>query len=256
MKILRKHRMTVILIVVLHVYYCNNIIMATSLDNTQNHIRNEYRIEGRIVEKGEFENFIFGWNEIEGSYHCAKTKNGGRTSHELMDFQGIIWVYKSELKNKVRNFSVEKNFLKTNRMTHQESEGIENEQSGDYIREYAPYESATKFLRRQLRRRDKVQLSFVLSGFSDYQAAQALQKELVAWKKNEFKLTLMKVGTHAINQDLSSELPGESQWRISGVSVPQRLPSEKEYYYITGCLWSMAAHFGGKLEACSFRMVN
>jgi hypothetical protein len=255
MKTLRKHRIIAISIVFLHLYYYSNIIMATSLDNTQNHIRNEYRIEGRIVEKEEFENFIFGWNEIEGSYHCAKTKKGGRTSRELMDSQGIIWVYKSELKNKIRNFCVEK-ITKTNRMTHQESEGIENEQSDDYIREYAPYESATKFLRRQLRRRDKVQLSFVLSGFSDCQAAQALQKEIVAWKKNELKLTLMKVGSHAVNQDLSAELPGESQWRLSGVSVPQSLPSEKEYYYITGCLWSMAAHFGGKLEACSFRMVN
>ena len=68
-------------------------------------------------------------------------------------------------------------------MTHQESEGIENEQSDDYIREYAPYQSATKFLRRQLRRRDKVQLNFVLPGFPDCQAAQVLQKKIVAWKK-------------------------------------------------------------------------
>ncbi|MFP4556692.1 MAG: hypothetical protein ACLFNU_07465 [Bacteroidales bacterium] len=224
--------------------------MATSLeDNMQNLIRNEYRIEGRIVEKEEFENFIFGWNAVEGSYHCAKTKKGGRNSHELMDSQGITWVYKSELKNKVRHFSVKKKHLNKSKdysMTHQES----------YSREYAPYESAPKFLRRQLRRKDKVELSFVISGFSDYQAAQALQKELEAWKKNELKLTLMKVGTHAVNQDSCAELSGESQWRLSGVSVPQRLPSEKEYYYITGYLWSIAAHFGGKLESCSFRMVN
>ncbi|MFP4522530.1 MAG: hypothetical protein ACLFQK_10330 [Fibrobacterota bacterium] len=252
METLSKHRITVILILFLHVHYCNNTIMANPLeDNMQNLIRNEYRIEGRTVEKEEFENFIFGWDAIEGSYHCAKTKNGGRNSHELIDSKGITWIYKSELKNKVRHFSVKKKHLnkskdKRHSMTHQESSG----------REYAPYESAPKFLSRRLHRRDKVQLSFVLSGFSEHQAAQALQKELAAWEKNEFELTLVKVGTHAVNQDSSAELPGGNQWRLSGVSAPQSIPSEKEYYYITGYLWSIAAHFGGKLESCSFRMVN
>jgi len=82
--------------------------MATPLDNTQDLITNKYRIERRIVEKEVFQNFIFGWSKIEGSYHCAKTKNGGRNSHELIDLFGINWVYKSELKKKIRYFSVEK----------------------------------------------------------------------------------------------------------------------------------------------------
>lgn len=68
----------------------------------------QYKIEGKVVDEKAFETFTEGWEEIEGTYHCAKAIGGGRTSYEAYDKQGTIWIYKSVLKNNHRLCSVDK----------------------------------------------------------------------------------------------------------------------------------------------------
>lgn len=117
----------------------------------------------------------------------------------------------------------------------------------DYIREYAPYESSIAFLSGKLHRKDKVQFSFVIRGSGDFRAAQALEQELIAWKKAKLTLTLTKAGLH-------TDPAEQTQWRLSGISAPRKLPSEKAYFKFIGRLWDMTAHYEGRLETCTLRL--
>ena len=126
------------------------------------------------------------------------------------------------------------------------SDDINNHSTEYYQREYTPYESAVAFLRRQLKRSDRVQLSFVINGVYNYDAALTIKKEIELWKKNFFDITLTQI----------EEKDAVTQFRVSGLSKPIKLPSEKKFYDTTGRLWSIASHFGGRLDICSFRMVD
>ncbi len=124
---------------------------------------------------------------------------------------------------------------------------MEQNNSEDYSREYAPYESAPAFLSRKLSPRDKVQFSFIVKGSSDFRDAQALEQELMAWENIGLSLKLMK-------SILNSDLAEGTQWRLTGISAPSKLPSEKVYYNFIGRLWAIAAHYGGLLVTCTFRL--
>jgi hypothetical protein len=142
-------------------------------------------------------------------------------------------------------------------MKKNDKERDEHQFGNDYYREYSPYESAPAFLGRRLDNSDKVQLSFVVKGTSDFRAAQAFEQELLSWKKDDFQFTLIQ--TQSITSDktqVQSNEPEEVHWRLSGVSKPIKLPSEEDFYLFTGCLWDMASHYGGRLDSCSFRIAT
>ncbi|MFT5779265.1 MAG: hypothetical protein ACI837_002222 [Crocinitomicaceae bacterium] len=52
----------------------------------------EYKIEKKVVSREEYNSFITELEQIEGTYHCAKTMEGGMNSYEATDVNGIIWV--------------------------------------------------------------------------------------------------------------------------------------------------------------------
>lgn len=81
-------------------------------DNSSNKlngtITTSYTIEGRSVEEATFQAFTAQLEEVQGTYHCAKTKGGGRNSYEATDQNGIRWVVRSILEGKKSSVSVEK----------------------------------------------------------------------------------------------------------------------------------------------------
>lgn len=71
-------------------------------------IQTAYSIDGEIVKKETFQQFISELEEIPGTYHCAKAIGGGRNSYEATDPNGITWVVSSVLKSKNSSVSIEK----------------------------------------------------------------------------------------------------------------------------------------------------
>ena len=82
--------------------------MTKPSNDLQDSTKIEYRIEGKIVEKDTFEKLTSNWQEIEGSYHCAKTTDGGRNSFEAIDSNGITWIYRCIMKGNFTSYSADK----------------------------------------------------------------------------------------------------------------------------------------------------
>lgn len=71
-------------------------------------MKQEFKIDNNIVSEKEFNRFkdSLQIKEVDGTYMCAKTTDGGRTSYEAKDKNGQLYLYISTLKGKSNTTSI------------------------------------------------------------------------------------------------------------------------------------------------------
>ncbi|MFN2312363.1 MAG: hypothetical protein ABR590_09965 [Spirochaetia bacterium] len=120
---------------------------------------------------------------------------------------------------------------------------MENDTNNDYVREYAPYESATAFLKKRLKGQDRVRWSFVIQGIPDEAAARIIELQVKACFAQELELNSRSVEDGA-----------GATWRLTARTVPGKLPKEKDFHERAGWLWGLASHYGARLESLAFQL--
>ena len=54
----------------------------------------QYSIDAKVVDNGKFENFFKTLKEVEGTWFCAETTDGGITGYDMMDHNGVKYHYR------------------------------------------------------------------------------------------------------------------------------------------------------------------
>lgn len=77
---------------------CNGQVSEIKSDGVSMEQNESYFIDGEKVNKVDFEKFIKKFQRIDGKTKSIETPEGGRTSYELKDSNGLVYEYISESK--------------------------------------------------------------------------------------------------------------------------------------------------------------